>query len=86
MIFSYYPGCTMKTKAKELDMYARKCAEALGVTMEELEDWQCCGAVYPQAEDEIATKLSAVRALNAAKEKGQELLAVSVAWQSGGAQ
>ena len=69
MIFSYYPGCTLKTKAKELDMYARKCAEALGVTMEELEDWQCCGAVYPQAEDEIATKLSAVRALNAAKER-----------------
>ena len=68
MNFSYYPGCTLKTKAKELDAYARKSAEALGVVMEELEDWQCCGAVYPMAEDEIATKLSAVRALAAAKE------------------
>ena len=74
MKYSYYPGCTLKTKAKELDAYARKSAEALGVVMEELEDWQCCGAVYPMAEDEIATKLSAVRALNAGKEKGQDVL------------
>lgn len=74
MIFSYYPGCTLRTKGKDLDMYARKAAEALGVTMEEIPDWQCCGAVYPMASDEIATKLSAVRALESAKEKGQELL------------
>ena len=74
MNFSYYPGCTLKTKAKELDAYARKSAEALGVVMEELEDWQCCGAVYPMAEDEIATKLSAVRALAAAKAKNQDLI------------
>ena len=74
MVFSYYPGCTLKTKAKELDAYARASAEVLGVTMEEIENWQCCGAVYPQAEDEIATKLSAVRALNDAKEHKQDLL------------
>ena len=61
MIFSYYPGCTLKTKAKDLDKYARKSAEALGVTLEEIPEWQCCGAVYPLAKDEIASKLSAVR-------------------------
>ena len=74
MIYSYYPGCTLKTKAKDLDEYGRKAAEALGVTLEELPDWQCCGAVYPMATDEIATKLSAVRALASAKEKGQPLV------------
>ena len=74
MIYSYYPGCTLKTKAKDLDRYGRACAEALGVTLEEIENWQCCGAVYPQASDEIATKLSAIRALDAAKQKGQKLL------------
>ena len=74
MIFSYYPGCTLKTKGKELDIYARKSAEALGVTMEELEEWQCCGAVYPMASDEIASRLSAIRALDSAKKKGQKLL------------
>lgn len=74
MKFSYYPGCTLKNKASELDSYARKSAEVLGVTMEELEEWQCCGAVYPLAKDEIATKLSSVRALVSARDKGNDLL------------
>ena len=74
MKFSYYPGCTLKTKAKDLDAYARKSAEALGFTLEELPDWQCCGAVYPMASDDIAPKLSAVRALRSAHERGEELV------------
>ena len=74
MKFSYYPGCTLKTKAKERDAYGRRSAQARGVELEEIENWQCCGAVYPQAEDEIATRLSAIRTLNAAKQKGQALI------------
>ena len=69
MTYSYYPGCTLKTKAKELDRYARLSARALGINLEELPDWQCCGGVYPLAKDEIATKLSSVRALKSAKEQ-----------------
>lgn len=76
MIFSYYPGCTLKTKAKDLDAYARKSAEALGVTLEEIKDWQCCGGVYPMAKDEIATKLSSVRALANAKALNRDLVTV----------
>ena len=76
MKYSYYPGCTLRTKAKDLDEYARASAAALGFELEEIEDWQCCGGVYPLGTDEIATKLSSVRALNAAKEKGQDLITV----------
>ena len=74
MKFSYFPGCTLKTKGKDLDIYARKSAEALGFELCELADWQCCGAVYPMAKDEIATKLSSVRALVGARDEGQELV------------
>ncbi len=74
MKYSYYPGCTLKNKAKDLDAYARVSAKALGFELEEIENWQCCGGVYPLGSDEIATKLSSVRALNEAKEKGQELV------------
>ena len=74
MKICYYPGCTLKTKAKDLDKYARLSAKALGVEMEEIENWQCCGAVYPTSKDEIATKLSAVRALDYAKHNGGKLL------------
>lgn len=76
MKVSYFPGCTLKNKAIDLDIYARKCAEVLGVTLEEIENWQCCGGVFTTAKDEVATKLSSVRALKAAKEKDQALVTV----------
>ena len=76
MKVSYFPGCTLKTKAKDLDLYARKCAEVLGVTLEEIENWQCCGGVFTTANDELATKLSSVRALVEADKKGQALVSV----------
>lgn len=74
MKFSYFPGCTLKTKGKQLDICGRLAAEKLGFTLEELPMWQCCGAVYPMAKDEIATRLSSVRALAAARDAGQELV------------
>ncbi len=76
MKVSYFPGCTLKTKAKDLDLYARKSAEALGITLEEIENWQCCGGVFTTAKDEVATKLSSVRVLKAAKDKDQALVTV----------
>ena len=74
MKFQYFPGCTLKTKGVRLDTCARKAALALGFTLEELPEWQCCGAVYPMARDEIATRLSSVRALTAAREVGEPLV------------
>ncbi|MBO5285804.1 MAG: CoB--CoM heterodisulfide reductase iron-sulfur subunit B family protein [Clostridia bacterium] len=74
MNFTYYPGCTLKAKGKDLDIYARKCAEVLGVTMDEIKDWQCCGGCYTTSQDEIATKLASVRALVEAKNNNTELL------------
>ncbi len=73
---SYFPGCTLKNKAKDLDEYARKCASVLGVTLEEIEEWQCCGGVFTTSTDELATKLSSVRALTEAKKKSQPLVSV----------
>ena len=53
MKYSYYPGCTLRTKAKDLDAYARASARALGFELEEIENWQCCGGVYPLGTDEM---------------------------------
>ena len=74
MKLSYYPGCTLKTKAKDLDAYGRRAAEALGITLEEIPDWQCCGGTFTMSEDEIATKLSSVRALVQARAAQSELV------------
>ena len=45
MKYSYYPGCTLRTKAKDLDAYARASAAALGFELEEVDQWQCCGGI-----------------------------------------
>jgi len=42
--YSYYPGCSLKSSAMEYDISFRKVAEALGVRLDELQDWNCCGA------------------------------------------
>ena len=76
MKVSYFPGCTVKNKAKDLDLYAYRSAEALGVTLDEIENWQCCGGVFTTATNEVATKLSSVRALKEASDKGQPLVTV----------
>lgn len=76
MKMAYFPGCTLKTKARDLDRYARQCAQKLGITLEEIEDWQCCGGVFTTSRNEVATKLSSVRALAAAGKKGQTLVTV----------
>ena len=76
MKVSYYPGCTLRGQASDLDFYARACAERLGFTLCEIENWQCCGGAFTSTTDEVATKLSSVRALKAAKEAGQPLVTV----------
>lgn len=72
--YSYFPGCTLKNKAVELDAYARASAEVLGFELKEIQDWQCCGGVYPMSTKEIAPKLPSVRALSGAYKSNQNLV------------
>lgn len=76
MKFSYYPGCTLKNKAKNFDVSANECAKILGFELVEVDDFQCCGGVFTTSTDEIATKLAAVRALKAAKKADMPLVTV----------
>ena len=78
-IYSYFPGCTLKNKAIELDAYARFSAEALGFELKEIEEWQCCGGVYPMSQKEVAPKLPAVRALADARDNKQDLVTLCAA-------
>ena len=72
--YNYYPGCTLSTKAKKLDEYARQSAGFLGIELKEQETWQCCGAVYPLSTDELTARLSAVRSLAQARETDSKLV------------
>lgn len=71
MDISYYPGCTLKTKAKNLEDSALASMAALGVNLIELPRWNCCGGVYSLAEDDLVHHLAPVRNLIRVKEEGR---------------
>jgi len=70
MDLSYYPGCTLKTKAKNFEDSAIASMAALGVNLVELPRWNCCGTVYSLAEDDLVHHLAAVRTLIRVVEQG----------------
>ncbi len=70
MKISYYPGCTLKTRAKNLETSALAAMEALGLEVEELTRWNCCGAVYSLADDDLIHIVAPVRDLIRVKESG----------------
>jgi heterodisulfide reductase subunit B len=72
MNVSYYPGCTLKTKARNLDHSAVASLDALGVTLKELPRWNCCGAVYSLADDDLLHLLAPVRDLIRVGEQGDD--------------
>ena len=46
MRLAYYPGCVSKSTGKEMDLSTRAVCSALGLELEELADWNCCGATH----------------------------------------
>ena len=42
--FAYYPGCMAGETAREYDASIRSLAKLAGITLEEMDDWNCCGA------------------------------------------
>ncbi|MFC2014715.1 CoB--CoM heterodisulfide reductase iron-sulfur subunit B family protein [Chloroflexota bacterium] len=44
MRFAYYPGCTATSTSIEYDESVREISQYLGIELEDIPDWTCCGA------------------------------------------
>ncbi len=44
MRYGYYPGCSLEFSAAPYQQSTLAVARSLGFTLEEIEDWNCCGA------------------------------------------
>jgi heterodisulfide reductase subunit B len=44
MRYSFYPGCSLEATAQEYQMSTLAVLGELGVELDELQDWTCCGA------------------------------------------
>jgi len=42
--YLYYPGCSMENSAIAYDISLIRVAQILGIELDEIEDWNCCGA------------------------------------------
>ncbi len=42
--YSYFPGCSLTSSAGEYDTSFRLVAGTLGIGLDEINDWNCCGA------------------------------------------
>lgn len=72
MKICYYPGCTLKTKARNLETAGIEALRALDVEMEELERWNCCGVVFSLADDDLLHLLAPIRDLIRVKDAGHD--------------
>ncbi len=69
----FYPGCTLKGVAKNLEDSTIESARVLGYELMELPNWTCCGAVYGLAQDSVKFTIANVRNLIRAQEYSKEI-------------
>jgi len=63
MRLAYYPGCTLKTTAKNFEASALASAKKLGIELVELPRWNCCGTVHALASDDVMHYIAPIRNL-----------------------
>ena len=73
MAIPYYPGCTLSTKGRGYDASGRAVAQALGLELEELQDWNCCGASFPLAVDNLLSMTGPTQVLVEARAQGERV-------------
>jgi heterodisulfide reductase subunit B len=53
MTYLYYPGCSLEGTSVEYDISTKILMESLDVKLEEIEDWNCCGATAAESSSHL---------------------------------
>lgn len=73
MKYTMYPGCSSEGTAKSYHHSAMEVAKKLGLELNEIEDWNCCGStVMSSVTGQFAADVLASRNLALAQKMGQE--------------
>lgn len=68
--YLYFPGCSLRATGVAYEESLLELFRVLGMPLEELEDWNCCGATSYMAVDEGSAFLLSARNLSIASERG----------------
>jgi len=71
---SYYPGCSLHSTGLEYDESTQEVCRILDIELDELSDWNCCGAGSAHCTDEALSIELPVRNLVKAEEAGLDLV------------
>lgn len=72
MTYLYYPGCSLESSARSYDVSTRWVFHRLNLNLQELEDWNCCGAtMYMSIKETISLAFSARNLAIAEKNNGE---------------
>lgn len=72
MKISYYPGCTLKSNAKNFEDSTLCSLKQLDVEVVELPRWNCCGTVFSLATDDLIHHVAPIRNLIRVKESNTD--------------
>jgi heterodisulfide reductase subunit B2 len=72
---AYYPGCSLKHSAVEFGTSSRLVMEALGIELEMVPDWTCCGSSPAHMTDHLLAQALAARNLRQAALVSEEMVA-----------
>ncbi len=74
----YYPGCTLPDKARDFDTSARAACELLGIELDEMERWVCCGSAFKLDRTNVMQHLAPIRNLAEVHKEGGRLMTLCV--------
>jgi heterodisulfide reductase subunit B len=73
--YAYYPGCSLEAGSAAYDVSVRAVAKKLGIELQELDDWNCCGATEYFTQDELVASSVIARNLALVESDHTELVA-----------
>ncbi|NTW05770.1 MAG: disulfide reductase [Peptococcaceae bacterium] len=73
MRYSYYPGCSLHGAAIDYQISVDAVCSELGIKLDEVEDWNCCGATAAASEDQKMALLLTARNIAKCSGAGQDL-------------
>ena len=73
--YAYFPGCSLEKMASSYHKSALETTKILDVELQELDDWNCCGATTYFHVDEILANTLVARNLALAEKEGLDFVA-----------
>ncbi len=70
MEIAYYPGCSLQQSSALYDLQSRRVFSELGVSLKEIEDWNCCGATSAGKVDDFLSVAMPARNIGIAEAAG----------------